>query len=59
VNASAYEGEKGYHGTPSGIDNTSSTYGGVLKYPIFFFFFFFLFLFLFHFFSLILFPFFF
>lgn len=32
VNEAAYEGEKGYHGTPSGIDNTASTYGGVLKF---------------------------
>jgi mevalonate kinase len=32
VNASAYEGEKGYHGTPSGIDNTASTFGGVLSF---------------------------
>lgn len=28
VNAAGYEGEKGYHGTPSGIDNTAATYGG-------------------------------
>lgn len=26
----AYEGEKAYHGTPSGIDNTASTYGGLI-----------------------------
>lgn len=32
INAAAYEGEKGYHGTPSGIDNTASTYGGVLRF---------------------------
>lgn len=32
INQAAYEGEKGYHGTPSGIDNTASTYGGVLKF---------------------------
>ena len=32
INAAGYEGEKGYHGTPSGIDNTASTYGGVLSY---------------------------
>jgi len=30
VNAAAYEGEKGYHGTPSGIDNTAATFGGVI-----------------------------
>jgi len=32
VNAAAYEGEKGYHGTPSGIDNTAATYGGVIHF---------------------------
>jgi len=32
VNDAGYEGEKGYHGTPSGIDNTASTYGGLLKF---------------------------
>jgi mevalonate kinase len=32
VNAAAYEGEKGYHGTPSGIDNTASTFGGIVWY---------------------------
>jgi mevalonate kinase len=30
VNDAAYEGEKAYHGTPSGIDNTASTYGGLI-----------------------------
>lgn len=30
LNEIAYEGEKGYHGTPSGIDNTCATYGGLL-----------------------------
>jgi mevalonate kinase len=30
INAAAYEGEKGYHGTPSGLDNTASTYGGLV-----------------------------
>jgi len=30
INNAAYEGEKGYHGTPSGIDNTASTYGGLI-----------------------------
>ena len=32
VNACAYEGEKGYHGTPSGIDNTAATFGGIVWY---------------------------
>jgi len=32
VNEAAYEGEKGYHGTPSGLDNTASTYGGLVWY---------------------------
>ena len=32
VNAAGYEGEKGYHGTPSGIDNTAATFGGVLRF---------------------------
>ncbi len=32
INAAAYEGEKGYHGTPSGIDNTASTFGGLVYY---------------------------
>ena len=32
INEVAYEGEKGYHGTPSGIDNTVSTYGTLLWY---------------------------
>ena len=30
INETAYEGEKSYHGTPSGIDNTASTYGGLI-----------------------------
>ncbi|MFX0071498.1 MAG: mevalonate kinase [Candidatus Hermodarchaeota archaeon] len=30
INESAYEGERAYHGTPSGIDNTASTYGGLI-----------------------------
>ncbi len=30
INSVAYEGEKGYHGNPSGVDNTAATYGGVI-----------------------------
>jgi len=30
INDIAYEGEKAYHGNPSGIDNTASTYGGLI-----------------------------
>jgi len=32
INTAGYEGEKGYHGTPSGIDNTAATFGGVLRF---------------------------
>ena len=32
VNAAAYRGEAGYHGTPSGIDNTAATFGGLLSF---------------------------
>lgn len=32
INAAGFAGEKGYHGTPSGIDNTAATYGGVLRF---------------------------
>lgn len=30
INDIAYEGEKGYHGNPSGVDNTASTFGGLI-----------------------------
>ncbi|MFX1315394.1 MAG: mevalonate kinase [Promethearchaeota archaeon] len=30
INEAEYEGEKAYHGTPSGIDNTASTFGGLI-----------------------------
>jgi mevalonate kinase len=30
ISEAAFEGEKAYHGTPSGIDNTASTYGGLI-----------------------------
>ena len=32
INEIAYEGEKAYAGTPSGIDNTASTFGGLLRF---------------------------
>ncbi len=32
INEAAYEGEKSYHGTPSGIDNTAATYGGLIRF---------------------------
>ena len=32
VNEAAYRGEAGYHGTPSGIDNTAATFGGLLSF---------------------------
>ncbi len=32
INELAYEGEKFFHGSPSGIDNTLSTFGGVLEF---------------------------
>ncbi|MCK4327842.1 MAG: mevalonate kinase [Candidatus Diapherotrites archaeon] len=32
INAIAYEGEKAYAGNPSGIDNTASTYGGLVYF---------------------------
>jgi mevalonate kinase len=34
INHVAWEGEFGYHGLPSGVDNTVSTFGGVIKYRI-------------------------
>ncbi|MFH2113991.1 MAG: hypothetical protein ABIJ86_05740 [Spirochaetota bacterium] len=34
INRVAWEGEFGYHGLPSGLDNTVSTFGGVIKYRI-------------------------
>ena len=32
INEAGYEGEKGYHGRPSGVDNTVSTFGGILTF---------------------------
>lgn len=32
LNKIAYEGEKVFHGNPSGIDNTVATYGGAIEY---------------------------
>ncbi len=32
INEAAYEGEKGPHGTPSGIDNTAAVFGGLLRF---------------------------
>ena len=32
INSIAFEGEKGYHGTPSGIDNTCATYGTLILF---------------------------
>lgn len=34
INHVGWEGEFAYHGTPSGVDNTASTYGGMLLYYI-------------------------
>lgn len=34
INKVGWEGEFAYHGTPSGVDNTASTYGGLLLYQI-------------------------
>ncbi len=34
INHVGWEGEFAYHGTPSGVDNTASTYGGALFYQV-------------------------
>jgi len=34
INHVGWEGEFAYHGTPSGVDNTASTYGGLLLYQV-------------------------
>ena len=34
INHIGWEGEFAYHGTPSGVDNTASTYGGILMYRV-------------------------
>lgn len=34
INQVAYEGEFAYHGTPSGVDNTASCYGGLMLYQL-------------------------
>ncbi|MBN1147066.1 MAG: mevalonate kinase [Anaerolineales bacterium] len=34
INHVGWEGEFAYHGTPSGVDNTASTYGGLLFYQV-------------------------
>lgn len=34
INYVGWEGEFAYHGIPSGVDNTASTYGGLIKYWI-------------------------
>jgi len=34
INHVAWEGEFAYHGLPSGVDNTASTYGGIMLYQI-------------------------
>jgi len=34
INHVGWEGEHPYHGEPSGVDNTASTYGGLLQYYV-------------------------
>jgi len=34
INHVAWEGEFAYHGTPSGVDNTASCYGGLMLYQL-------------------------
>jgi len=34
INQVGWEGEFAYHGIPSGVDNTASTYGGLLQYRV-------------------------
>jgi mevalonate kinase len=34
INHVGWEGEFAYHGIPSGVDNTASTYGGLLAYSV-------------------------
>ena len=34
INHVGWEGEFAYHGVPSGVDNTASTYGGILQYRV-------------------------
>ncbi len=34
INQVGWEGELAYHGIPSGVDNTASTYGGLLHYSV-------------------------
>jgi len=34
INRIAWEGEFAYHGTPSGVDNTASCYGGLMLYQL-------------------------
>ena len=34
INRIAFEGEKGYHGKPGGVDNTASTFGGILYFQL-------------------------